>query len=194
MQFLYNGNENIIDYAIAVPTDRMQTLNITGSSSPDSVKGIAMGGIVRKKALKMLSDQLMSQELGRYNYSGYSDSWCGNVSAQTLYTQDIIRLMGSPGRTAYSKSDIYNINDTSNDYNSFHFGGTSSSKFAEYASTIADKKICSIEVNRNEYLVYHLSDQLTATVLTPDGLKSMNVMLLDNPTIYVYDMRTSYYE
>lgn len=103
MQFLYNGNENIIDYAIAVPTDRMQTLNITGSSSPDSVKGIAMGEIVRKKALKMLSDQLMSRELGRYNYSGYSDSWCGNVSAQTLYTQDIIRLMGSPGRTAYSK-------------------------------------------------------------------------------------------
>lgn len=193
--FLYNGNENIIDYAIAVPTDKTKTLNITDSSDPNGTKGISVGGIVRKNTLKNLADQLQSQDIGRYNYSGRTKSWCGDVSAQTLYTQDIISLLGSPNRTAYPISDIYNLNTAiSVDYTYDYFGYAASSN-SDHLSTIADKQICSIEVDGDEYIIYKLSSSATALamVLTPDGLKTMRLSSSGNPIIYVYDINTSFY-
>lgn len=194
-QFLYNGNEEIIDYEVAVPSNSNDTLNIiTDSTNPDGIKGITIGGVIRKTTLKMLGDQLMSQELGRYNYSGYKDSWCGEVTSQTLFTRDILSLVGNPDCSSYDRSNIGELNIINPDYN-WGWGGTNSEgQYAEYQPTIADQKLCSVTVDGNEYIILKLKTNLSAQVLTPDGVKSMNISSLDSATFNVYDIDTNYYD
>lgn len=187
VEFVPNGNENILTYNVAVPSSAMEHLTIGSSEDSNAFRGISAGNKVYKDTIRRLGEQLTSQDVGRYSYSGIQDTWCGTASGQTLFTNDIVYLLGASSYTTYDSSNINDVNIFSDEYN-WGWTGSASYENGQYHPSIADKKLTTIIYGENEYIVMSLNiGARTASVLTPDGEKTLTASSLDNLIFKVYD-------
>lgn len=192
VEFVPNGNEYILNYDIAVPSSTMQQLTVGGGSDSDAFRGISVGNKVYKDTIRRLGEQLTSQDVGRYNYSGTQDTWCGTASGQTLFTNDIVYLLGASSYTSYDASNINDVNAFADEYN-WGWNGSASYENGQYHPSIADKKLTILTYGGNEYIVMSLNiGARTASVLTPDGEKTLTASSLDDLSFKVYDRDVSW--
>ena len=190
--FVPNGNENIVNYDAAVPSSTMQQLVIGSSEDSDAFKGISAGSKVYKDTIRRLGEQLSSQDVGRYSYNGVQDTWCGTASGQTLLTNDIVYLLGASSYTSYDASNINDVNIFSDEY-TWGWNGGASYENGQYHPSIADKKLTTITYKGDEYIVMSLNiGARTASVLTPDGEKTLTASSLDDLSFKVYDRDVSW--
>ena len=182
-----NGNENILTYGVAVPSSTMQQLAVGSSEDSDAFKGISAGSKVYKDTIRRLGEQLTSQDVGRYNYSGVQDTWCGVASTQTLFTNDIVFLLGASSYTTYDSSNINDVNIFPDEY-TWGWSGSASFQNGIYHPSIADKKLTTLTYKDDEYIVISLNiGARTASVLTVDGEKTLTASSLDDLVFKVYD-------
>lgn len=187
-----NGNENILNYDVAVPSSTMQQLVIGSSEDSDAFKGISAGSKVYKDTIRRLGEQLASQDVGRYSYNGVQDTWCGTASGQTLLTNDIVYLLGASSYTSYDASNINDVNIFSDEY-TWGWNGGASYENGQYHPSIADKKLTTITYKGDEYIVMSLNiGARTASVLTLDGEKTLTASSLDDLSFKVYDRDVSW--
>lgn len=185
--FVPNGNENILNYDVAIPSSVMQQLTVGGSEDSDAFRGISAGNKVYKDTIRRLGEQLTSQDVGRYSYNGVQDTWCGTASGQTLFTNDIVYMLGASSYTSYDASNINDINAFADEYN-WGWNGSASFENGQYHPSIADKKLTTVTYSKNEYIVMSLNiGARTASVLTPDGEKTLTASSLDDLVFKVYD-------
>lgn len=190
--FVPNGNENILTYGVAVPSSTMEHLVVGGSENSDAFRGISAGSKVYKDTIKRLGEQLTSQDVGRYSYNGVQDTWCGTASGQTLLTNDIVYLLGASSYTSYDASNINDVNIFSDEY-TWGWNGGASYENGQYHPSIADKKLTTITYKGDEYIVMSLNiGARTASVLTPDGEKTLTASSLDDLSFKVYDRDVSW--
>lgn len=190
--FVPNGNENILTYDIAVPSDKMEHLVVGSSENSDAFRGISAGSKVYKDTIRRLGEQLTSQNVGRYSYNGVQDTWCGTASGQTLFTNDIVYLLGSSSYTSYDASNINDVNAFADEYN-WGWNGSASYENGQYHPSIADKKLTTLTYGGNEYIVMSLNiGARTASVLTVDGEKTLTASSLDDLVFTVYDRDVSW--
>lgn len=190
--FVPNGNENILNYDAAVPSSTMQQLVIGSSEDSDAFKGISAGSKVYKDTIRRLGEQLSSQDVGRYSYNGVQDTWCGTASGQTLLTNDIVYLLGASSYTSYDASNINDVNIFSDEY-TWGWNGGASYENGQYHPSIADKKLTTITYKGDEYIVMSLNiGARTASVLTPDGEKTLTASSLNDLSFKVYDRDVSW--
>lgn len=192
VEFVPNGNENILTYDIAVPSGKMEHLVVGGSENSDAFRGISAGSKVYKDTIRRLSEQLTSQNVGRYSYNGVQDTWCGTASGQTLLTNDIVYLLGASSYTSYDASNINDVNIFSDEY-TWGWNGGASYENGQYHPSIADKKLTTITYKGDEYIVMSLNiGARTASVLTLDGEKTLTASSLDDLSFKVYDRDVSW--
>jgi hypothetical protein len=192
VEFVPNGNENILTYDIAVPSSKMLQLTVGSSEDSDAFRGISAGSKVYKDVIRRLGEQLSSQNVGRYSYSGVQDTWCGTASGQTLFTNDIVYLLGASSYTTYDGSNINDVNVFSDEYN-WGWTGSASYENGQYHPSIADKKLTTITYGGEEYIVMSLNiGARTASVLTHDGEKTLTASSLDDFSFKVYDRDVSW--
>lgn len=185
--FVPNGNENILSYDVAVPKSAIEHLTIGGSEDSDAFRGISAGNKVYKDTIRRLGEQLTSQDVGRYSYNGLQDTWCGTASGQTLFTNDIVYLLGASSYATYDASNINDVNVFQDEYN-WGWSGNASYENGQYHPSIADKKLTTVSYSGNEYIVMSLNiGARTASVLTPDGEKTLTASSLDDLVFKVYD-------
>lgn len=190
--FVPNGNENILTYDVAIPSSTMEHLVVGGSENSDAFRGISAGSKVYKDTIRRLGEQLTSQDVGRYSYNGVQDTWCGTASGQTLLTNDIVYLLGASSYTSYDASNINDVNIFSDEY-TWGWNGGASYENGQYHPSIADKKLTTITYKGDEYIVMSLNiGARTASVLTPDGEKTLTASSLDDLSFKVYDRDVSW--
>ncbi|RGZ67462.1 hypothetical protein, partial [Lachnospira eligens] len=144
----------------------------------DAFRGISVGNKVYKDTIRRLGEQLTSQDVGRYSYNGVQDTWCGTASGQTLFTNDIVYLLGASSYTTYDSSNINDVNAFADEYN-WGWNGSASYENGQYHPSIADKKLTTLSYGGNEYIVMSLNiGARTASVLTPDGEKTLTASSL----------------
>jgi hypothetical protein len=190
--FVPNGNENILNYDVAIPSSVMQQLTVGSGEDSDAFRGISVGNKVYKDTIRRLGEQLTSQDVGRYSYNGVQDTWCGTASGQTLFTNDIVYLLGASSYTTYDSSNINDVNAFADEYN-WGWNGSASYENGQYHPSIADKKLTTLSYGGNEYIVMSLNiGARTASVLTPDGEKTLTASSLEDLSFKVYDRDVSW--
>lgn len=192
-QYIFNGNEDIINREYAIPSDRTQKVNISyASEDPDALKE-TYGDRITKDTLIKIANQLTSQDIGRYKYTGYDTTWCGNVSAQTLFTQDIMMMLGDPGYFGLNTESMLIYNNTvMADYNQWNkLPGGGSTQFEDLSTyNVFSGTLGTAVVDGNEYILINPNiNTRTSQVLTPDGIKNMTFKDIDNIEWRIYNKK-----
>lgn len=190
LNYIHNGNEDIISYKIALPGNRMEAISVPEFTSSLSDHKL------QRNMLQNFAMELMTTESSRYMYVGTDDTLFGNLSAQNFLTQDILYILGNPtatiGKSADDIRDYLNNqhsdwqgNSGDNDYFDFESGKDleSTDKNGTSNVTVIDTMLTVITDNAGQKYICINNPLIDgyASVITPDGLGSVSV---DNITYY----------
>lgn len=192
-QFVWNGNQNLIDYSIAIPYDRNNYLEVTEQDDGEAVKELNVGNKFTRETLKKISGQLQSKDVGRYKFNGITDTWCGEVSAQTLFTEDILYLINAGSYNTYTLDELYTM-QAGSDYTKWEDenGWSQAKGDVSTYNAFSDNFGVIVTENGDEYIITASGESSLHSfeVLTPEGVKTMNRNGTEDWTYRIYPDKT----